>query len=151
MHLLKQPSDWSCMPTSLAMLAEVSVEEIFRDMGHDGSAPDPGGPHGRVAFGGHELVLSAYRRGIWLVPFLRTHPSTGKEFLDVQTLVGLLERHSGVLCGNWHGNRWGHAVGWNHAELSAYDPGEPRVYAWRHFNELFNIEVFFAWMRPKLS
>jgi hypothetical protein len=151
MRLLKQPSPWSCMPTSLAMLADVTPEDIFMDMGHDGSDPNPDGPHGRVAFGGHELILAAYGRGIWLVPFLCKHPSTGDAILDVQTLVRLTEAHAGILAGNWRGNGSPHAVAWDNERLSVHEPGAPRQYDWRHFNELFNIEVFFAWMRPRLS
>jgi hypothetical protein len=151
MQLLKQPNHWSCYATSLAMLLDVPVEDIFRDIGHDGSGLDPGGPGGRRGHGGHEIIMAAYKRHAWLVPFLVTHPGTKERLIDDQTLVRLLGCHPGILAGNWTSTNSPHAVAWENASMSVHDPAGPTVYPWRHFNDHLNIEVFFAWMRPRLS
>ena len=47
MKLIKQPNNWSCTATAVAMLLDCEIKDIFNWVGHDGSAiifpdlPDP--------------------------------------------------------------------------------------------------------------
>jgi len=55
----KQPNGWSCLPTSFAMCLDISVEDIFNWLEHDGSQivfPERVEPFNRRAFHPQELI-----------------------------------------------------------------------------------------------
>src|SRR5262245_26456549 len=37
MKLQKQPNRWSCLPTAFATIADIPVDELITEIGHDGS------------------------------------------------------------------------------------------------------------------
>lgn len=137
------------------MLAGVEVSDVLEIIGHDGSASVPGNPFGRRCFYEIDIIPAAYRMGIILVPmvrYLQINEERRETIIEDQTFKRMLERHSGILCGEWRGRGIGHAVAWNHDSLSVFEPREPEVMSMEHLNERFNVEVFLAWINtPVLS
>lgn len=63
----KQPSRWACLATSFAILLDVDVQDLFREIGHDGSEirhPALPEPDGRRAHHVQELIDCCDRRGL---------------------------------------------------------------------------------------
>lgn len=52
---LKQPTDWTCWPTVLAMVTGKTMEDVVAFIGHDGGAEDADGV----------LVSGKRRRAVW--------------------------------------------------------------------------------------
>lgn len=72
MILQRKPSRWSCLPVSFAMALGIAVEDIFKELGHDGSLmwwPDLPEPMCRRGFHIQELIEVALRRGFAVTPF----------------------------------------------------------------------------------
>lgn len=70
--LQRQPNRWSCLPTALAILLGVDVQEIFEFLGHDGSEirwPSLPEPWCRRSFHPQEVSHYALTKGYALVPF----------------------------------------------------------------------------------
>ena len=72
MRHLTQPNRWTCVPTSFAMAADVSLEKILEIIGHDGSAivhPDLNEPWRRRAFHIQECIWAVRKLGFSVTPF----------------------------------------------------------------------------------
>ena len=98
MRLLRKPERWMCLPASFAMALDVPLEDIFKEIGHDGSNvawPHLPEPVCRRGFHPQELVHVCLNRGyaatlVELCPVLRTlpegpetrHPLPGQWQLD---------------------------------------------------------------------
>lgn len=52
---LKQPNDWTCWPTVMAMVTGKTVEDVIAFLGHDGGEENDTGP----------LVSGKHRRAVW--------------------------------------------------------------------------------------
>lgn len=148
MNLLKQPNEWSCLPTSLAMLAGLSVEQVISEYGHDGSAEVIGNPYDRLCFTDLETVRVAFNLGIHLVPFSPYSRITGERD---KTFKHLLECYSGLLVGNWVGHGTGHSLCWHNRHSLAFDPSKPEAVVMGHLYDRYNVEVFFAWVNRQQS
>ncbi len=150
MVLQAQPSRWSCLPTSFAMVLGCLAQEIIDEVGH----------HDENGFHPQELTWVALKRGVAFVSFdaeptfeptMCRNPGcfkgcsvcngTGYELhLDVfrvPTMRLLLDRYDGVLIG-WADQKE-HAVAWNHVEQKVYDPNFTT-----YGIEKFKIESFHA-------
>jgi hypothetical protein len=71
MRLLTQPNKWTCLPTSVAMLMNVSLDDIFKYLGHDGSDivwPHLSDPQNRRAFHIQEMIDFALEGNYLLTP-----------------------------------------------------------------------------------
>lgn len=70
-HLL-QPNQWTCLPTSFAMAAGISLEEILEIIGHDGSEivhQNLNEPYCRRTFHPQECIWAVYQKGFSVTPF----------------------------------------------------------------------------------
>ena len=106
MLLQKQPSHWSCLPTAVAMLMDVRVEEIFKYLGHDGSElwwPKLGEKFGRRAFHAQELVNYCFSKQVAMIHVSAELISTpdGEHIQAVSNppFGTYLKYQNGVLCG----------------------------------------------------
>lgn len=72
MKLITQPNKWTCLPTSVAMLLNISLDDIFKIVGHDGSQilwkdfPDP---QNRRGFHIQEMYEVIEAKGWFAMPF----------------------------------------------------------------------------------
>jgi hypothetical protein len=147
--LLKQPNEWSCIPTSLAQLVGLSVERVIQEYGHDGSELVEGNPYGRRCFTEVETILAAYRLGVHLVPLLRyleIHETRRETLIDALTFKRMLERHSGIILLNGRSHATGHSLCWLNRHSLAIDPSEPREEVYGRSYECQNVEGFLAWV-----
>jgi hypothetical protein len=77
--LQRSPNNWSCLPTSFAMVLGVPVKDVIEMCGHDGSqywwVPTPEHPnsipepYGRRGFHIQEMIWVAYQLGYSVTPF----------------------------------------------------------------------------------
>jgi hypothetical protein len=143
MHRLTQPNSWTCLPTSLAMIAEEKLETILDIIGHDGSVvewPDLPEPYSRRGFCINEIIYAALECGIALVETNQTcmfHPQGIEEAAKPYTIMHtgweeqLLESYEAILLGEGHSGE-SHAVAWNPGKRLIYDPNGSR----------YNLEFF---------
>lgn len=147
MKLQRQPNSWSCLPTSLAIVLDIPVAEIFEEIGHDGSEkvwPNLPEPFCRRCFHLQEIVEVAYNNGFLSVlvePIPQSCPP-----MDVQpyTLLGFEElvlakmaKHKGILMGTVKTNNQGHAIAWDGKRC--YDPGGFGI---ERYDDRFSINSF---------
>lgn len=117
MQLLKQPSRVSCLPTAIAMVLDITSEEVMSWAGHSGDAVvfDK-----LVGFHPQEFIIPALMRGYVLV-FVEVSPTGHKEYknLNKEGLMKIMERNRCVLVGyTRNGNP--HAVAYSGGVV--YDP-----------------------------
>lgn len=101
-----QPNRASCLPTCLASLLDVPVQQIFDDIGHDGTERIwPGLVEPRCYRGFHpqEIMISAYNHGL---PLIRLHRETYNVSAPGQTphrltyvLSDIILTHKGIASG----------------------------------------------------
>ena len=129
MPLYKQPSKWSCLPTSFAMVTRTPLSELMLYLGHD----DERGFHPE------ELFAWALTKGWAFVAF---YPASEVEGTDDYSgfkrvpVDELLKDYSGVMMGK------DHAVAWDHERQKVLDPNFT-VY------DSFPFEVFFLGVKWK--
>jgi len=158
MFLQTQPSQWSCVPTAFAMLLDIAVEEMIRQIGHDGSEVvwpelEPTALSKR-AFHPQECIDVALSLDIPIVSihlmpytlhFVNNVPSkpiwTEQQCLD--RFDRLLKAYEGVFTGTTNYNM-GHAVAWNGKMV--YDP---RGYIKPLEEANFNPQIFFIKFKSK--
>lgn len=120
-------------------------------IGHDGSEEGyPSHPKGRRCFNDAEILVAAYQLNIYFATFIKQCIiSPDQEYqIDSLTFKRILDCHSGILSGNWHGRRGGHSVVWDHTNCVVHDPSTGRSGTLEHLNERLNVEVFHAWINP---
>lgn len=139
---LKGGNGWSCLPCAFAMVLDLSVEELIKMLGHDGSAePYPAYPGQKAGFHEQECIEVAQQLGyactpIEIVPQIMPMPggpmrpiwfSTSDasfEEANWQRFIRHLNGSRGVLTGvKQHINSskvLGHAVAWDGENI--YDP-----------------------------
>jgi hypothetical protein len=72
MRVQKQPSPWTCLVTSFAIVIDVDARDLMDEIGHDGSEivfPALPEPYNRRSHHVQELIDCCERRGIWVTPF----------------------------------------------------------------------------------
>jgi hypothetical protein len=119
MQLQLSPNGWSCFPTAAAIVLDVPVEELIKEIGHDGSEivfPGLREPHCRRSFHLQEIINVCWKRGYALTPF-ESHPQLGARgsdsFIDIDTSwPESLNGVTGIITGY---TRLGtpHAVAWD--------------------------------------
>lgn len=126
MKLLIQPNKWSCLPTSLAMLLDETVDDIIKEIGHDGSEiiNNLNEPHNRKGFHIQELVKICLNRNIALIHFdtmvCKHNGDYHTSYDDSEYVNELMKDNSGIILGVI--NNRDHAVAWNSKEGCIYDP-----------------------------
>lgn len=147
MFLQRQPSQWSCVPTAFAMLFDMDVKELIKEIGHDGSEvfwPELEPTQlGKRAFHPQECVDIGLKRGLRIVaihvlPYTEHYVShiepkaIWSEQYCIDRLTSYLACYEGVLTGTTNFNL-GHAVAWNREKI--YDPrGWVKVLQEANFN-----------------
>jgi hypothetical protein len=128
MKIQKQPNNWSCFPTALAMLLNTPVKEIIAKFGHDGSErvwPELEEPNSRRGFNYQELSFIALGYGYALPLFeIETISAPNEDVTPfrislIDCVTKLMLRHRGILLG-YGGAKTHHAVAW--ADNVIYDP-----------------------------
>lgn len=130
MRLLRQPNRWSCLPTAFAMLADVTLQDVLDECGHDGSEilfPNLIEPVCRRSFHIEELQYVALTYGFCLVhyvPGIVYEPSLGcsAELLFTEFFLDVYGSNNGLLLGKPKDKTLGHAVAWDAKEGLIYDP-----------------------------
>lgn len=138
MRLLKQPSRVSCFPTALAMVLDLSVEEVMGWAGHSGTAFcfDQ-----FVGFHPQEFVFKALKAGRALVFIEATPKSVVKTYDNYNTkyIKELMSTMDMVLVGYTEkGNA--HAIAWSHAAQMVFDP-EGEIYPFGNFSISYALVV----------
>lgn len=138
-----QPSRWSCLPTSLAIVLDVPVQAIFDIVGHDGSEivwPELKEPQCRKGFTLGEMIHTADRFGRNLVAHQKqwVHSPDGNITITIEPpedyFRDKLERFDGVITGvTTQGKR--HAVAWVKGQV--IDPTTSFIYPYFHGQEEF--------------
>jgi len=129
MLLQRKPSRWTCLPVSFAMALNIAVEDIFAELGHDGSTifwPDLPEPMCRRGFHIQELIEVALRRGFTVTPFELSPvlESGGKQYIFDERwtkFATVIANSVGVLEGN--GIRTRHAVAYEFGQIFDPDSG----------------------------
>jgi hypothetical protein len=131
MRLLRKPERWMCLPASFAIVLDLPLSDIFREIGHDGSQimwPDLLEPTCRRAFHPQELIHVCLSHGhaatrIELFPVLCPTPNGGKHIIDYPDdnwvrFTRVIDLSRGVIEGV--GQRCGHAVAYEYGHI--FDP-----------------------------
>ena len=129
MILQRQPNSWSCAPTAWAMAFNCPVEEVIRELGHDGSRvqwPDEPEPKRRRGFHSQEFVRLALKHNYSVMP-IELFPVLNDLTLEwgdnFEYFKNIIRSSFGVIEGQGH--RCKHAVAYDHGLV--YDPAG-RVY-----------------------
>jgi hypothetical protein len=132
--MLKQysPNKWSCLPTAFAMVIDRYVEDLIKDIGHDGSEiiwPELPEPYCRRSFHIQEILQTIWGYGVLAMPIQvspvsMSHGSTRPYRVPVQFSPETRFRYimtlaSGVLIGETQ-NGQPHAVAWDGNKI--FDP-----------------------------
>jgi hypothetical protein len=133
--LQRKPNRWSCAVTAFAMALGVPVEQLIREVGHDGSEiifPDLPEPMRRRGFHSQELIEAAWKRGFACTPIQLMPVVQGPHDYVVQfgsgnwtRFTGFIDTTFGVLEGR--GRRCNHAVHYRYGKV--WDP-DGHVYAY---------------------
>lgn len=70
MRYQKQPNRWSCFPTAVAIVLGIEVDEIFKQLGHNGSEvcwPELDEPFCRRSFHQQEMVNVCFENGCGMI------------------------------------------------------------------------------------
>ena len=131
MRLIKQPSRWSCLAASWAMVLDVNIDNLFEEIGHDGSEilyPGVKEPDCRRSFHPSEFLLPALTRNLgivqvelnpcWETPYGETD-SVNHDEGNHRFLKNWMEQFDGVITGKTPMGLW-HAVAWN--KIKILDP-----------------------------
>jgi len=123
------PYRWSCLPTSFAMILDVSVYDVFKAIGHEGSEkwwPSLPEPYCRRGFHIQELIMVSHDLGFSVTRFEPMPRAQGHETaipqivpVDINKILKIMDDSEGVLTGNTLAGK-PHAVAWHYG--SCFDP-----------------------------
>ncbi len=133
MQVQKQPNEWSCLPTAFAIAVGVPVEQLIRQLGHDGSEmlfPGFRKPYCYRSFHVQELIdqLLIWQYAVTEITKLSILESQNSlKTIDINTrklfkgnrMQYYLDNYQGVLTGGYMG-RTPHALAWD--GKYRYDP-----------------------------
>jgi hypothetical protein len=119
--LRKSPNRWSCLAAAFATVLDIEIEDVIREVGHDGSeevcASDPE-PYNRRGFSIQEMIDLCLIRGV-CVTHIERDPIWVNRYGNVhhiwtsgdERFAKHLEGRVGVLTGVMH--EGDHAVAWD--------------------------------------
>lgn len=126
--MILQPNKWSCLPTAFSYILDVSIEEIFRYLGHDGSEilwPHLPEPFCRRSFHTQEMIYFCNSLGFFVTPF-EAAPQSAPQFDSKpfelnfeEELQKILFYEDGVVTGESRKNM-PHAIAWKEGRV--FDP-----------------------------
>lgn len=73
MNLVRQPNNWTCNPCAFAMVLGMTLEEMLREVGHDGSRvvnPAHDFPRNLEGFNDFQMHYVAFKKGYGTITFL---------------------------------------------------------------------------------
>lgn len=156
MKLIRNPSFWSCLPASVAMVLDIDIKELIRLIGHDGGEiifPDLPSPGKYRGFHLSEVIPIALSMSFAVTPIDARPCSTpdGEHDFEVHFTDSPEKRiqfqmfcNPGILTGKMR--KWNHAVAWDGYQI--YDP-IGKVYP---FNKIImEIETFYRFDKIKSS
>lgn len=148
MKRILQPNGWTCLPTSFAMVLNMTLGEVYLIVGHDGSDiiwPDILEPDCRRNFHIQEMINLAYARGYAVTPFEALPNSAPYTFQKPHVIEYDVEKYMhdnrGVLTGLNHQEKR-HAVAWDGRNI--IDPN-----GYNYSLEDFSLETF--WMVSEIK
>jgi len=133
MLLQTTPNKWSCLPTSFAMVTNTPLEEIIKELGHDGSEilwPNLEEPFCYRSFHIQELISILFYSGILVVEF-QVWPVSAPQFPNItnniihfpegneQRIYDIMHQGKGVVKGEFRNKP--HAAAWDGNQI--FDPG----------------------------
>lgn len=136
MKLQLNPNAWSCLPVSFAMVLDVSVEEIIKQIGHDGSEKPYPNSEWRAGFHIQECIDVVFSMG-YSVTMIEANPQLIPSLTwsgtprvvqmpgwksNEERLQDYLHYFDGVRCGYLKSTKVGHAVAWESLNKRVYDP-----------------------------
>lgn len=144
MRILLQPNSWSCLPTALAMVLDEPVEELIKEIGHNGSEDIEFSLRAKTKKGFHiqELTKICYRRRKALIQFDRyvnIHHNEGVTISfsdDIEYIYVLMQDSKGIILGQTKNSK-DHAVAWDNITQAIYDPNGTK-----YAKGFFAIETF---------
>ena len=122
------PNRWSCLATSFAMLLDIPVLQVYKEVGHDGSEiwwPSLPKPYCYRSFHIQEMIHICFNRGIAITEFQPQPCSQGSglvvsHLVHVPDIWPIMRNKKGVITGETlQGAR--HAVVWTGKRI--LDPG----------------------------
>lgn len=156
--MIKQPNCWSCLPCSLAICIDESLEGILSIIGHDGSEviyPTHVGSDRYRGFHIQEIIDTALLFDYYPI-LIEDNPSMqiGEEIYAVPMYTfrvwEYMNRSSGIIMGELTNGRY-HAVAWNHLYKVITDSANLEVHSWTHFEDtikFFNNIDYFLMLIP---
>lgn len=126
----QQPNVSACLPTALAIVLGIDVQEIFQELGHDGMQvifPNLVGPRKYRSFHIQDIVDCCLNRGYAVTRIeARSGRQEGDQFWEMdgdreKRFNDYLNGSVGILEGKVFGSR-GHAVAWDGIEKVLHDP-----------------------------
>lgn len=166
MNLIKQ-GPGQCLPASLAMLLNVSLETVIGSLGHDGQEilwPEFKPPKCYRGFTIPEMMDISLRQGYALLEvssMLYQFSGVGDTGIEhslpmrfnnheydspESRILFYMQRYSGIVQG-YYALDVPHACAWNHTEREMYDPNDPRKYNWDEEPNAISIEAFYPLIR----
>ncbi len=115
-RLQKQPNQASCVPTAFAMALEISVEDIFKELGHNGMAiwwPDQECSKRYRGFHIQEMIDVCFNHG-WVITPIEPQP-TATPCVTIKPRVYELKKKSLVRIYEYLDNKRGVLIGDGHA------------------------------------
>jgi hypothetical protein len=116
--LNKSPNRWSCLPTAFATGISMLVDELIKEVGHDGSeiVNDMDEPYCRRGFHPQEIIPICLKKG-YSVTEIEKFPEIcqGNNLIyviPINNIKILMEDYKGVICGTWY-NKNEHAAYYN--------------------------------------
>lgn len=124
MNLITQPNNYSCLPTSYAMVTNTTPEYYFKEIGHDGSGicfPGAPAPFHCRCFSTPECAAVAYKLGFYTyeIPNGYNHGSLIIN-PDNSKIYRYMAKHVGIILGKHVYSETAHAMAWDRFEV--FDP-----------------------------
>lgn len=148
------PNGWSCLPTAFAMVLELPVEDIIKEIGHDGSEiywPKLMPPYNRRGFHIQELLYLCYKLDYTVTPFAARPQLVSADRSDPKPILGhekiieeVMTDNVGVLTGILESGV-GHALAWD--GYAAINPSDKK----RGPLQNFQIQTFWRIIKSKTN
>jgi hypothetical protein len=146
-----------CGPASLAMLLNLSVDEVIRLIGHDGSEiwyPKERDPHRRRGFTTQEFIDVAFQQGYAMMEILQPEAWDGQN-LDTRRLIDqfpfsrtfedrilfYMNFAPGLVTGHYSADSY-HMAAWDNTTRQIFDPSRRGVYNFDSDPESIIVESF---------
>lgn len=111
----QSPNGWSCLAVCFANMLGITLEQVIKDLGHDGSeiiSNDPE-PTCRRAFDTQELILYALLTHETEVIYVSEQVELVGDYVLTTDLIPYIEQYPGIVCGKPQFQSYYHAWYWD--------------------------------------